>query len=214
MYRIIMLLVVFVFVISCKEEAKSSTTTKTTSTKTTPTETTKENEWSVTAVKKAEMSSNKEQLLSTTIAYFKNCKENSTNRNDCRNSITKMIAEFYKISDFKNDKGEYVVYDSIQSIVKKSDNWTKLGNASNQESLVKAQAAANNGNATIAIDISESYGQVAMIIPGDLTNSGSWKLQVPNTAALVNYDAKKSFTNKPLSYAFKSTENIVLFSKK
>ncbi len=209
MYRIIMLLVVFVFVVSCKEETKSSPTTKTIST-----EKTTDKKWSVTAVKKAEMTSDKEQLLSTTIAYFKNCKQNSTNRNDCRNNSTKMIAEFYNITDFKNASGEYVVYDSIQSIIKKSDNWTKLGKASNQEVLVKAQAAANNGNATIAIDMSEKYGQVAMIIPGNLTNSLAWKLQVPNTAALVNYDASKSFMNKPLSYAFKSTENIVLFSKK
>lgn len=209
MYRIIMLLVALVFVVSCKEEAKSEKASKTTSTVTKT-----DKKPSVAAEKKVEMTSDKEQLLSTTIAYFKNCKENSTNRNDCRNSITKMISEFYKISDFKNSAGDYVIYDSIQSIVKKSDRWTKLGKASNQEALTKAQEAANNGNATIAIDISEAYGQVAMIIPGNLTNSGSWKLKVPNTAALVNYNAEKSFTNKPLSYAFKSTENIVLFSKK
>lgn len=199
-----MLLVVFIVVISCKEEAKSST----------PTKTTTKNNSSVATEKEVKMTSDKEQLLSMTIAYFKNCKATSTNRNECRNSITKMISEFYKVSDFKNAKGEYVIYDSIQPIVNSSNNWIKLGNASNQKALTKAQEAANSGNATIAFDMSETYGQVAMIIPGNLTNSGSWKLKVPNTAALVNYDAKKSFTNKPLSYAFKSTENIVLYSKK
>ncbi len=190
-------------VISCKNDAKSEKST--TKTEKTTTETAKP--------KDTKLSVDKEQFLSTTIAYFKNCKANSTSRNDCRNSITKMISEFYNIGDFKNANGDYVVYDSIQSIVKKSENWIQLGKANDQEALNKAQEAANNGNATIAIDVSETYGQVAMITPGKLTTSGSWKLKVPNTTALVNYDASKSFMNKSLAYAFKSTENIVLFSK-
>ncbi len=202
MKKIVIVLAVLGCFISCKKEAKTE--------KASPAKE-KETTQEVEAVK---LSVDKEQFLSTTIAYFKNCKENSTSRNDCRNSITKMISEFYKIDDFKNANGDYVIYDSIQPIVMKESAWIKLGNADNQEALDKAQVAANNGNATIAIDISESYGQVAMIIPGKLTHSGSWKLKVPNTAALVNYDASKSFANKSLSYAFKSTKNIVLFTKK
>ncbi|WP_420574675.1 hypothetical protein [Kordia sp.] len=201
MKRIILLIAVLGLIVSCKNETKPEKTS-----------TTKEKE--TTKVESGNLSTDKEQFLATTIAYFKNCKANSTNRNDCRNSITKMISEFYAINDFKNKDGDYVIYDSIQPIIKKSDTWVKLGNASDQEALNKAQEAANNGNATIAIDVSQSYGQVAMIIPGKLTNSGSWKLKVPNTAALVNYSADKSFMNKSLSYAFKSTENIVLFYKK
>lgn len=202
MKRVIMLIAVFILVVSCKEEAKSSKKS-----------TNKEKETAKTKVEPANLSTDKEQLLATTIAYFKNCKATAENRNDCRNSITKMISEFYTIDDFKNENGEFVIYDSIQPIIKKSDTWIKLGNASDQEALNKAQQAANNGKATVAIDVSESYGQVAMIIPGKLTNSGSWKLQVPNAAALVNYSADKSFMDKSLSYAFKSAENIVLFSK-
>lgn len=202
MKKIIIVLAVLGCFISCKKEVKSE--------KASPTKE-KETAKEVEAVK---LSVDKEQFLSTTIAYFKNCKENSTNRNDCRNSITKMISEFYKIDDFKNVNGDYVIYDSIQPIVMKGSTWVKLGKASKQEALNKAQEAANDGNATIAIDVSESYGQVAMIIPGKLTHSGSWKLKVPNTAALVNYDASKSFAGKSLSYAFKSTENIVLYTKK
>ncbi|WP_430412051.1 hypothetical protein [Kordia sp.] len=211
MNKIIILLIAFTVVVSCKEEAKSSTSTTATEKAVSGTEKTTETE----AVEKdAKLSVDKEQFLSTTIAYFKNCKANSSNRNDCRNSITKMISEFYDISDFKNEAGDYVIYDSIQPIIKKSENWVKLGNANDQEVLKKAQEAANNGNATIAVDVSESYGQIAMIIPGKLTNSGSWKLKVPNTTALVNYDATKSFMKKSLAYAFKSMDNIVLYSKK
>ncbi|MEM6721896.1 MAG: hypothetical protein AAF611_21390 [Bacteroidota bacterium] len=199
MQRIITGILVLVLVIACKNDAKSEKNTSSSGT---------------TKVEEVKLSTQQDQFLSTTIAYFKQCKAEATNRNDCRNSITKMITEFYNIGDFRAKDGGFVIYDSIQSIVKRSNDWTKLGNASNQEALNKAQKAANDGKATLAIDVSQTYGQVAMIIPGKLTKSGSWKLQVPNAAALVNYDASKSFMDKSLSYAFKSTENIILFSKK
>ncbi|WP_046756838.1 hypothetical protein [Kordia jejudonensis] len=201
MNRIIILILTFICVVSCKNDTKPEKST------------TKTEKATTTETANAKLSVDKEQFLATTIAYFKNCKANATDRNDCRNSITKMISEFYTIDDFKNTNGDYILYDSIQSIVRRSENWIQLGNANDQEALNKAQEAANNGNATIAIDVSELYGQVAMITPGKLTNSGSWKLKVPNTTALVNYDASKSFMNKSLAYAFKSTENIILFSK-
>ncbi|QHI36489.1 hypothetical protein IMCC3317_18520 [Kordia antarctica] len=216
MYKIITLLIAFAFVVSCKEETKPSTplteTEKTTTTQEATTEAEKAEANIVVTTEDLTLA--QEQFLSITIAYFKNCKANSADRNDCRSNITKMISEFYQISDFNDAKGEHVMYDSIYPTISKSDAWTKLGNANDQEVLQKAQEAANNGKATIAIDISESYGQVAMITPGKLTTSNSWKLEVPNATALVDYDAEKSFMNKPLSYAFKSTENIVLFSKK
>jgi hypothetical protein len=202
MQRIVTLIAAVLLLVACKNDTKSK---KSTSQKETPTK---------AETKEVTLPTNQEQFLSTTIAYFKQCKAESTNRNDCRNSITKMITEFYNIGDFRAKDGGFVIYDSIQPIVKLSNDWVKLGAASNQEVLDKAQQAANEGKATLAIDVSETYGQVAMIIPGKLTKSGSWNLQVPNAAALVNYDAEKSFMDKSLAYAFKSAENIVLFSKR
>lgn len=202
MQKIVTLIAAVLLLVACKNDTKSK---KSTSQKEAPAK---------TETKEVTLPTNQEQFLSTTIAYFKQCKAESTNRNDCRNSITKMITEFYNIGDFRAKDGGFVVYDSIQPIVKRSNDWVKLGAASNQEVLDKAQQAANEGKATLAIDVSETYGQVAMIIPGKLTKSGSWNLQVPNAAALVNYDAEKSFMDKSLAYAFKSAENIVLFSKR
>ncbi|PTX61001.1 hypothetical protein C8N46_105157 [Kordia periserrulae] len=202
MQKTITLIAAVLLLVACKNDKKTekSTSQKDTSTK-------------VETKKEVALSTQQEQFLATTIAYFKQCKAESTNRNDCRNSISKMITEFYNIGDFRAKDGGFVIYDSIQPIVKKSNDWVKLGAASNQEVLEKAQQAANEGKATLAIDVSETYGQVAMIIPGKLTKSASWELQVPNAAALVNYDAKKSFMEKSLSYAFKSAENIVIYSK-
>jgi len=199
MQRIITFICALVLVVSCKNDSKS--------------EKGKTSNETTTKVEEVKLSTSQDQFLSTTIAYFKQCKAESTNRNDCRNSITKMITEFYNIGDFRAKDGGFVIYDSIQPIIKRSNDWTRLGNANDQEALSKAQQAANNGKATIAVDLSQTYGQVAMIIPGKLTKSGSWKLNVPNAAALVNYNAEKSFMNKSLSYAFKSAKNIVLFSK-
>ncbi|MCH2196778.1 hypothetical protein [Kordia sp.] len=199
MQRIITFICALVLVVSCKNDPKS--------------EKGKTSNETTTKVEEVKLSTSQDQFLSTTIAYFKQCKAESENRNDCRNSITKMITEFYNIGDFRAKDGGFIIYDSIQPIVKRSNDWTRLGDANDQEALNKAQQAANNGKATIAVDVSQTYGQVAMIIPGKLTKSGSWKLNVPNAAALVNYNAEKSFMNKSLSYAFKSAKNIVLFSK-
>ena len=199
MQRIITFICALVLVVSCKNDSKS--------------ERGKTSNETTTKVEEVKLSTSQDQFLSTTIAYFKQCKAESENRNDCRNSITKMITEFYNIGDFRAKDGGFIIYDSIQPIVKRSNDWTRLGDANDQEALNKAQQAANNGKATIAVDVSQTYGQIAMIIPGKLTKSGSWKLNVPNAAALVNYNAEKSFMNKSLSYAFKSAKNIVLFSK-
>ena len=98
MNKIITLLIAFIIIVSCKEEAKPSKQTKESST-----ETITNKNSSVATEKNLELTSDNEQLLSMSIAYFKNCKENSSSRNECRNSSTKMISEFYKIDDFKNN---------------------------------------------------------------------------------------------------------------
>ncbi|MEM6686473.1 MAG: hypothetical protein AAF617_11885 [Bacteroidota bacterium] len=206
MQRIIILVLAFVCIVAC-ENAKNSD-------KNNPSKNTSTTKNTITTIEAVKLATDQQQFLSTTIAYFKKCKADAKDRNDCRNSITKMITEFYNIGDFRAKDGGFVIYDSIQPIVKRSNDWMQLGSANNQEVLNKAQQAANDGKATLAIDISQTYGQIAMIIPGKLTTSGTWKLQVPNAAALVNYDASKSFMDKSLSYAFKSTENIIIFTKK
>lgn len=206
MYKVTTILFVLLLLVSCKQEAKQETP-KVTNQETVTAKSTKEQN----AMTKAQASDAIEKLEAA-IEAFMECKKNAENRTDCRNSISKLISEFYNISDFKNSDGDYVIYDSIQPIVK-NGNWTRIGNAADQAVLESAQQLANSGKATIAIDETETYGQVAMIIPGKLTNSGSWKLKVPNTVVLVNYDAERSFHNKALSYAFKSTDGVVLYSK-
>lgn len=151
--------------------------------------------------------------LDLVVANFKACKAVAIERNDCRNSITKLISEFYNVSDFKIAEDDYIIYDSIQPIIKRSSKWETLGSANNQDVLNKAQDLANKGYATIAIDTTQTYGQVVMIIPGETTLSTSWNLKAPNTVTLTNYNAIKSFYNKSLAYAYKYPEKIKLFSK-
>ncbi len=176
-------------------------------------EKTKEKIASTTSENKTTLSNEAEIFLGKAIVSFKDCKASAEKRMDCRNSITKMVSEFYTIDDFKNDKGNFVIYDSIQPIVKRSSDWKRLGSALDQEVLSKAQENANNGKATIAIDTSETYGLVVMVVPGETRKSNAWSLNTPNAAALVNYNPEMSFFNKALSYAFKSPKNVVLFSK-
>ena len=88
--------------------------------------------------------------------------------------------------------------------LKSSNNWQELGPAYNQKVLEKAQAAANEGHPVVAVYFGQGKDplHVAVIVPGSLTLSGSWGMQVPNSISLPDFEPDHSFIGKPLSYAF------------
>lgn len=139
------------------------------------------------------------------------CRSNTTDRNLCRNEITKVISETYGLEEFKNTKQKYVIYDSIQPIIKRSNLWKNAGVATNQKVLNKALEHTNNGGLSLVIDTSESYGHVVMIVPGKAKKSGSWGLNLPPVLSLLNYKPEKSFCNKSLSYALKKSDNLQVY---
>ncbi|PCH88115.1 MAG: hypothetical protein COB88_04355 [Flavobacteriales bacterium] len=102
---------------------------------------------------------------------FISCRDASTSRNDCRHWISKLICEYHGISDFNNGE-KYVVFDSIRPIIERSDFWTRIGSGSDASVLSKAQENANNGLATLAIDVSQSYGMVVLVASTNTSKSG------------------------------------------
>ncbi|OEK08757.1 hypothetical protein A8C32_00320 [Flavivirga aquatica] len=63
----------------------------------------------------------------SSILDFQSCKSISKNRLDCRNQISKFIGEVYHINDFKDKDNDYIIFDSIQPIIKRSKSWKNLG---------------------------------------------------------------------------------------
>lgn len=165
-----------------------------------------------TATLKTSFSSN---MLQNTISDFISCKNASTTRKACRNTITKFISEQYGLNEFKDKFGEYEIYDSIQPIIQRTNAWVSLGKATNQHTFDKAIEQVNNGKLGLVIDTSESYGHIAIIQPGTETKkSGSWNLKLPMVVSLFNSRPSKSFSNKSLAYAFKKSNDLEIFIRK
>ena len=145
---------------------------------------------------------------------FNTCREAATSRKDCRHWISKLVCEFHGIDDFKGG-GAYVVYDSIRPMIERTNEWTNMGSGNDASVLKQAQTNANNGHAVLAIDVSQSYGMVVLVLPGEGEKASRWGDNiVPNAACFTHVKALKPFINKSVAYAFRTPENIVFYSRK
>ena len=162
-----------------------------------------------------EITKNKAKLnssidLSNKVASFIACKKAAKKATDCRNNISKIIAETYGINDFDDDTIGYVIYDSIQPIIKRSYNWKNLGSVS-EKTLEEAKIHTNNGGLSLVVNTSSPYGHVTMMVPGESRYSGKWNMNLPSVLSLTNHNPEKSFVSKSLAYAFKKSKAVKVF---
>jgi hypothetical protein len=154
--------------------------------------------------KKSEYGADQQKAMETALQKFTACQLPLDG--GCRGTLAQALEQIYGVKDLGATPAE---------IGKKAGaEWEHLGAASDQEALKKAQAAANCGRATIAVMSSETGGHVAIILPGQLTTSSGWKLQVPNSASFFTHNPSKSFAGKPLSYSFPKADGVELYAKK
>jgi hypothetical protein len=158
--------------------------------------------------------------IEAVIEEFRNCKATAEKKHSCKEFVAKAICRYYNISDFQNQgdydasgKNEFIDYDDIFDQVDGSSEWTKLGKSSDQDALDKAQANANNGIATLAIDISKNNKTVVLIVKGKQVRSTSWGVNCPMSAALNASKPNKSFVGKTLNYSFSNPGNIVIYTR-
>ncbi|WP_108805221.1 hypothetical protein [Aquimarina sp. Aq107] len=148
--------------------------------------------------------------LTKEVENFIICKKAATERNDCRNSIAKTITKVFEVTEFRDQKLGYVLYDSIRPIAERSKSWLQLGTVT-QQTIDQALEHTNRGGLALIIDTSETYGHVVVIVPGESKKSGSWGMKLPNVLSLSNYKPEKSFSNKSLSYAMKKSDDLKVF---
>ena len=143
--------------------------------------------------------------LDASIAQFRAC-ENTTEAgvNSCNVYIGKTLKTLYKLSDFySKENGRYMLAGEIHDYVQNSSRWVYLGKGYEQKALTKAQQQANEKKAVVAVyRNAAAEGHVAYILPGELHASGSWRLQVPNSAAYFIEQPERSYSHKALSYSF------------
>ena len=143
---------------------------------------------------------------------YDQCKATESEDRECNYFTAEAICRFYQIDDFEKDGG-YVSYREIKDVVTlNGGSWEPIGVATSQDDLDKAQKNANDTKATIAFDPNKT-NHVAIILPGEMSTSGSWGMDVPNSASFFIHKAE-SYVNKGLSYSFTSPEGIILYTKK
>jgi hypothetical protein len=143
--------------------------------------------------------------LSTSIETFKKCEiKTDAGINQCSTAISESINKVYMIDDFySKEKERFMTSNEIIANLKTSNQWKLLGYAYEQNILTQAQEYANVNKAVLAVyQNEEQLGNVSLILPGELSKSGSWGFDVPNSATFFVNDPNRSYLDKALSYAY------------
>jgi hypothetical protein len=159
------------------------------------------------------LNSNWEAELSTSLEKFLECTNNDVNNDACRVFPGKSLNTVYTINDFYSAKlGRYLYVNEIADLLVKSEKWTLLGKAYDQKALTESQNLANAKKAAVAVyKNEEGVGMhVALILPGEIINSGAWGYKVPNSSSFFTGDPEKSFVKKGLSYAFTKSQIVAV----
>lgn len=151
--------------------------------------------------------------LASEVQNFMTCKKASEERNDCRNTITKIISQSYNLEEFVDKEKGYVIYDSIRPMIERSSKWENLG-AINKNNLDQAVNHTNNGGLALIVDTAQTYGHVVMVLPGETKKSGSWGMALPKVLSLANHKPEKSFHDKTLAYALQKSDDIQVYIRK
>ena len=122
-------------------------------------------------------------------------------RSPCNYFVANVLYIGFELSDFINNDN-VMSAEQIFNYVRSEQQWKLLGSADQQAALEIAQSKANLGYPVIAVENSH----IAIIVPGQMSRSSSWKLNVPNSASFMLDDVSRSYSSKPLSFAWKSTD--------
>lgn len=144
---------------------------------------------------------------------FISCKDNATESFACKEYPAKALCSVYGINDFMTGDDSYIKYDELLESLDMGK-WEKVGPASDQSALDKAQAAANAGRAAFAIDEGDKYGNIAIILAGESQRSTKWGLNCPNSASLFMKGHKYSYIEKGLNYAWKDNSDVYVYVRK
>ena len=161
--------------------------------------------------KKTEYNADHQKYMETALQQFSSCQPMTDAT--CRAALAQAVDHVYGVKDFGGSP-RYLTPAEIAKKVKDDAGWEHLGSASDQEALKKAASGAACGQAVLAVMASDTGGHVSMILPGALTHSNGWNLEVPSSASFFVNKPGKSFAGKPLSYSFTSPQGVELYAKK
>jgi len=157
-----------------------------------------------------------EKDLTKILYQFMSCRDSIDNLSPCNKFVSEAMKAAYYVEDFYDEKNNrHMLANEIYAYLKISPQWLLLGNASNQEALKLAQKEANAKKAVVAVLNGSLNGHIALVMPGNLSNSGSWGLKVPNSASFFLNKPGKSYIGKHLGWAFPNSkkEKVLLYTR-
>jgi hypothetical protein len=154
------------------------------------------------AVQAQQINNNWNNELNKSLGSFADC-SGQVGSTECLSYAGASLKTVYQLDDFYSESlGRYLLINEIYDLLEKNENWKLLGKGYEQEALTACQELANQNKAVVAVMKGEEYGHMALILPGDLKYSGTWNLNVPNSASFFTHQVDDSFVGKKLSYAF------------
>lgn len=162
------------------------------------------------------LNSNWEKDLTVILYQFMSCRDSIDNISPCNKFVSEALKAAYYVEDFYDEKKKrHMLANEIYDYLETSPRWLLLGSADDQDVLNSAQKDAGSKKAVIAVLKGETNGHVALIMPGKLSKSPSWKLNVPNSASFFLNKPDKSYIGKHLGFAFPSAEkkNVLIYTR-
>ena len=132
----------------------------------------------------------------------------------CNYFVAKALQLLYGVKDFtpEMNNGRWLTANEIAAYVRRhTDLWSLLGAADIEKNLSDAAAGARQGQPTIAVMKGDPHGHVAIVLPGDLKHSTTWKMDVPNSAAFSLNNVDKAYVFCRLSAAFSDPSNVQIY---
>jgi len=163
-----------------------------------------------------ELNGNWKQDLTNMLTQFLQCDDPLDDISPCNKFVSEALESAYKVKDFySSSKNRHLLANEIYDYLGNSDKWTLLGKASDQSALNNAQGYANLKKAVVAVYKGETNGHIALILPGNLSQSGTWSLKMPNSASFFIHKPQKSYISKKLSYAFPGDikDNVLIYGR-
>jgi len=161
-----------------------------------------------TAVSSQEENSDWQAGMDHLLDLFLQCNASRVGEKPCGHFLAMALKRVYSIDDFLPD----LLPKEIAGYVDTSSHWNFLGWAWDQKVLNEAQDYANHNRGVIAVLPYTPHGHVALILPGEVEPSGTWRLKVPHSAGFF-HKPKASYVGKKLSYSFSSPDRVRIYGR-
>ncbi|KQZ81537.1 hypothetical protein [Pseudomonas sp. Root562] len=159
------------------------------------------------------------QLAISKLGQFLKCEANDplNDQSPCNTFASRGLESIYGVNDFKSNGTSHQSANQMWDTVNApGSKWSNLGKVFDEQNNLCAQSAANAGWPVIALLKAAGHGHVALVIPGEPQQSGSWGMLVANSASFLLNAPASAYLNKPLSNAFgaANAQNAVFFYRK